>query len=260
MTLVDRDTEQLRFPQTRARKGAGRDRIQVSGLCDAGRRWSGGARCVRIHNLVLMKFSSRKDIPLLTGRANPLVRIIRLVAAQARRAPAELVLAEGVRVLEEVTRQGGQLETVLISENFGAVGRERHLLDVWMEREVPLRRCAGPLLRGLSGVVSFQGALALVRVPMLPLSAIGKVHNPLIVFLCGLQDPGNLGTILRSARAAGVSWVGSTAGTVSARNPKAIRASAGSFFSLPVVESLQAHEILDYCRSADIQMYRAAAD
>jgi len=207
-----------------------------------------------------MKIFSREDIPLVTGRANPLAHTIRLVAAQARRAPPELVLAEGVRVLEEVTRLGCRLETVLISEDFGAVARERQLLEVWMEREVPLRRCAAAMLRGLSGVVSFQGALALVRIPMLPLAAIGKLHNPLIVFLCGLQDPGNLGTILRSARAAGVSWVGATVGTVSARNPKAIRASAGAFFSLPVVEGLQPREILDYCRSADIQMYRAVAD
>jgi TrmH family RNA methyltransferase len=68
---------------------------------------------------------------------------------------------------------------------------------------------------------------------------VGGTRNiaPLIVILASLQDPGNLGTILRSAEAFGADGVVSLAGTVSAWNPKAVRASAGSVFRLPVLSS-----------------------
>ena len=60
-------------------------------------------------------------------------------------------------------------------------------------------------------------------------------RRPLVVVLAGLQDPGNLGTILRSAEAFGATGVLSLPGTVSAWNPKAVRASAGSVFRLPLL-------------------------
>ena len=82
--------------------------------------------------------------------------------------------------------------------------------------------------------------------------------DPLIVVLAGVQDPGNLGTILRSAEAFGADGVIALPGTVSAWNPKAVRASAGSVFRLPLLY-VSAEEgfarlkkagvkILDHCR------------
>lgn len=196
-------------------------------------------------------------IPILTSKDNPLVRTIRLAAAQARRVPPELVVAEGLRVLEEAADAGCALQAALVNDNFGADPRERALLDTWSARNVPVRCAAASLMRRLSDVVSPQGALALVQVPLLTLATLEERPNPLILCLCGIQDPGNLGTLLRTARAAGVSLVCSTAGTVSARSPKAIRASAGAFFRIPVVEGLRPAEFLDYCRARRILLYQA---
>jgi TrmH family RNA methyltransferase len=191
------------------------------------------------------------------SKDNPLVRTIRLVAAQARRAPPELVMAEGLRVLEEATRSGCSIESVLVSDAFGTEARERALVESWGEKNIPVRRAASALLRGLSGVVSSQGAIALVRVPHASLETVTEVPTPLILCLCGVQDPGNLGTLLRTARAAGVSWVGAIQGSVSARNPKAIRSSAGAFFHLKVIEGLRAANVIQYCRARNIPMYLA---
>jgi TrmH family RNA methyltransferase len=197
--------------------------------------------------------------PILTSKDNPLVRTIRMVTAQTRRAPPELVVAEGLRVLEEATSAGCALEAALVTDNFGTDPRERALLDTWSARNVPVRRAAASLMRRLSDVVSPQGALALVRIPFLTLASLKERPNPLILCLCGIQDPGNLGTLLRTARAVGVSLACAASGTVSARSPKVIRASAGAFFHIPVVEGLRPAEFFDYCRARRISLYQANA-
>jgi TrmH family RNA methyltransferase len=111
-------------------------------------------------------------------------------------------------------------------------------------------------MKRLSDVVSPQGGLALVQVPLSTLQTLQERPNPLLLCLCGIQDPGNLGSLLRTARAVGVSFVCSTAGTVSARSPKVIRASAGAFFSIPVVEGLRPPEFFNYCRTRRILLYQ----
>jgi hypothetical protein len=105
---------------------------------------------------------------VLTSKENPLVRAIRLAATQARRSSPELVVAEGLRVLEEATSAGCVLEAALIAEGFGKDPRERALLDAWSGRGFPIRRAAASVLKGLSDVVSHPGALALVRIPTSP--------------------------------------------------------------------------------------------
>ena len=109
---------------------------------------------------------------LVTSTEHPLVKKIRLVASRARRAPAELVLAEGIRVLEEATNSNHPFEAVLLSDGFGTDERETALVQTWHSREIMIRRAAGPLFRSLSGVLSPQGALALVRVPNLTLNDV----------------------------------------------------------------------------------------
>ena len=183
---------------------------------------------------------------VLSSRNHPLARQVRLVASGARRAPADLVLAEGLRVLEEATRSGYPIEAVLYSEPFGGAERERRLLNAWRSRGVRVHRAGGALVDALSPVAAPQGGLALVRVPRLAPEPTERVPLRLAVCCCGIQDPGNLGTILRTAAAAGAEVAITTRGTVSARNPKAVRASAGAFFRLPVLEGIAPSELLDY--------------
>jgi len=194
----------------------------------------------------------------LTSKDNPLVRTFRLAAAQVRRCPPDLVVAEGVRVLEEATRAGCDLEAALVSEGFGREAREDALLQAWAQRNVPVRRASASLLKELSDVVSPQGAVALVRMPVSRLAEVKLSPNPLILCLGAIQDPGNLGALLRTGYAAGVSLVCATTGTVSARNPKVIRSSAGAFFRLQVVENLDPAELREFCAGLGITLFQAS--
>ena len=192
----------------------------------------------------------------LTGKNNRLFKTIRLVSSGSRQAPDGLVLAEGIRVLEEAQRSGCSFEAVVFSEHFGSDPRERRLLDEWRSKRVRLYRTQAKLLKSVSSVQTPQGVLALVRVPHLTLDKIELPENPLILCAHGIQDPGNLGTLVRTAAAASACLICTIKGTVSARNPKAVRSSAGVFFRLPVVEHVEPSDFRKFCDRRSIVMYR----
>jgi TrmH family RNA methyltransferase len=198
-------------------------------------------------------------VPQVTSKDNPLLRTFRLVGSGARQAPKDLVLAEGVRVLEEFENAGRDVEAVVISEDFGEGPREKDLLQRWQARKLHVCLTSRQLFRFVSSVQTPQGAAALVRVPECELKDITPAPVPLILFACGIQDPGNLGTLIRTAAAAGAHMVCTSRATVSARNPKAIRSSAGAFFRLPVVEHAGPSEFRHFCDHHSIRLYRTHA-
>ncbi len=195
----------------------------------------------------------------LTSKSNRLIKKIRLVAQQARKAPVDLLLAEGIRALEEAVGAGLEIEAVLISDRYGSTDREQSLLESLLRASSNTCRVPDPVFSHLSGVQAPQGILALVRVQVLQLADMSLPDRPLVLCACGIQDPGNLGTLIRSAAAAGTALVCSLAGTVSARNPKAIRASAGALFRMPVVEQVSAQEFLEFCRRHSLPLLRSSA-
>jgi TrmH family RNA methyltransferase len=192
----------------------------------------------------------------LTSKDNPLLKTIRLLASGSRRASNQLVLAEGIRVLEEVNKAGREIEAVLISEDFGSAPRENQVLNEWRTGKIRIYKASARLFQSISTVQTPQGAIALVKLPQISLSSIIPKPNWLMVCACGIQDPGNLGTLIRAAAASGADMVCTTKGTVSARSPKAIRSSAGSFFRLPVAEHTEIAEFRRYCQIHTIRPYR----
>lgn len=191
----------------------------------------------------------------LTSKNNPLLKKIRLMASGSRRAPAEIVLAEGTRILEEVNRSRYGIEAVVISDKFCSGPREQALFQNWISRGMRLYQVNLALFASLSCLQSPQGAVACVRVPRASLPA-KQTPPALVLYACGIQDPGNLGTLIRTAAAAGATLICTSRETVSARNPKAIRSSAGAFFHLTPVEHLDFEDFHSYCMKHSIRLYR----
>jgi RNA methyltransferase, TrmH family len=195
-------------------------------------------------------------ITRLASKDNPLLKTIRLLMSGSRRSPEQFVAIEGIRILEEVSRAGCEIETVVCSEHFGSNAREKSLLDAWLLNNIPIYKTGEKLFQTLSDVRTHQGAIALVRAPKLSMNDITLVPNALVLCACEIQDPGNLGTLIRTAAAAGVDLICTTKGTVSARNPKSIRSSAGAFFRLPLIEHVDMNEFRAYCNAHSIRLYR----
>ncbi len=160
----------------------------------------------------------------LTSLHNPLLKRIRLAIQKGALTEDGLWVAEGFHLLEEAINSGLPPEIIVgTAQGLSSLG---NLADRIIE--VP-----DALFRDISGVENPQGILALVRPPVWERSLL-QTPQALLLALDGIQDPGNAGTILRSAEAFGVTAVIALRGTVDMANPKVLRASAGSVFRLPV--------------------------
>ncbi|MCW1248833.1 RNA methyltransferase [Acaricomes phytoseiuli] len=113
------------------------------------------------------------------------------------------------------------------------------------------------VLAALADTVTPQGVVAVCRFLDVPLEAVFADSPRLLAVLCRVQDPGNAGTILRAADAAGADAVVFTSGSVDAYNPKTVRSTAGSLFHVPVVLNADLDELAGLCQSRGITVLAA---
>jgi len=171
----------------------------------------------------------------IEGRHNPLVKQLRQAFSRAELTEGGDCAVEGLRILEEAIRSGLRLSAVFFRES--AQDRAERLLPQ-IGAHVETLLLPDRLFDSLVPSESPQGVAALVRLREFALDdLIERLQVGPIVVLAGLQDPGNLGTILRSSEAFGSAGVVLGEGTVSPFNSKVIRASAGSVFRLPLIHA-----------------------
>jgi TrmH family RNA methyltransferase len=172
-----------------------------------------------------MGFSGYDAGAVITSRANARVKQLRAAFAGQARLASGLIAIEGEHLVQEALASGLALKTVFVSE--------RRSTPEFVPESVETLRLAQDVFQSCVETQTPQGIAALL-VP--PVSTAGQMLNgtPLILIAVGLQDPGNLGTLIRSAEAFGATGVLSTPGTVSAWNQRALRASAGSVFRVPL--------------------------
>ncbi len=179
--------------------------------------------------------SSHPRLRRIEGRHNPLVKQLRQAFSRAELTDAGDCAIEGLRILKEAIRSGLRFSAVFFRES--AQDRAERLLPQ-IGAHVETLLLPDKLFDSLVPSESPQGVAALVRFKEFSIDDVTEMERlqvgPIVV-LAGLQDPGNLGTILRSAEAFGSAGVILGEGTVSPFNSKVVRASAGSVFRLPVV-------------------------
>jgi len=177
--------------------------------------------------------SSAQRLRRIEGRHNPLVKELRQAFARAELTEKGDCAIEGLRIVEEAIRSGLHFRAVLFRETAQNLA-ERLLPQIGSHVETLL--LPDKLFDGAVPSETPQGVAALVRLKAFALDDIlERLQVGPVVVIVGLQDPGNLGTILRSAEAFGSAGIVLGEGTVSPLNSKVIRASAGSIFRLPAV-------------------------
>lgn len=169
----------------------------------------------------------------IAGRHNALVKELRRAFAQSELTADGHCAIEGLRMVEEAIRSGLKFRAVFFSESAGSKA-DRLLPQIGSHAETLL--LPDELFASAVPTETPQGVAALVKLERHELQDVIRRSSvgPLLA-IAGVQDPGNLGTIVRSAEAFGAAGVLLGDGTVSQFNSKAVRASAGSVFRLPIV-------------------------
>jgi len=180
----------------------------------------------------------------VTSRQNPLVKQLRRAFSHGEATGNGHIAVEGLHLIEEAIRSGLRLHAIFFSESAGPRA-ERLLPQVGKNVETLL--LPDEVFASAVATEHPQGVAALVAPRKFELKDVVASGGLLIVAM-GIQDPGNLGTLLRSAEAFGAGGVILAEGTVSAFNSKVIRAAAGSLFRLPCVSASFA-EVLPQLRS-----------
>ncbi len=187
---------------------------------------------------------------MITSAANPQVKALRTLASSSKKRREEGVfLAEGPRMVMEAPPD--LVKAVYCSASY----QEEHGLDGLPEGLVP-EILSDSLFRSLSDTVTPQGVLAVIRRQehsIEELLAGGKI----LMILESIQDPGNLGTILRTGEAAGIGGILMNRGTVDLYNPKTVRSTMGALFRVPCVVAEDFPSALETVKAAGYRLFAA---
>ncbi|MCM3717879.1 TrmH family RNA methyltransferase [Fictibacillus phosphorivorans] len=151
-------------------------------------------------------------------------------------------LLEGPHLIEEAISSGAKLQHVIIEENFT-------MEDEWLKEKFTLWSVPTRLMKQLSETEKPQGIMAVCEMMEEPEERIEK--NGRYLLIDGVQDPGNLGTIIRTADSAGLDGVFLGEGTADLYNGKTVRSTQGSLFHLPIIKA-DLREIIAECKTLDI--------
>ncbi len=167
---------------------------------------------------------------MITSSHNPKIQQVRsLLSRRQERQQGQVFIVEGVRLAEEALRNGWQPLSVFFSDQLSARGKI--LLDSFSKAGADIEEITPQIMKALAETETPQGILAIFALRKLPLPE----HLDFVLIVDNLRDPGNLGTLLRTACAAGVQAVLLTPGTVDPFSPKVLRSGMGAQFRLPVL-------------------------
>lgn len=177
---------------------------------------------------------------------NKLIKQTAALAVKKERDKTGLFSLEGERLVSEIN-DTDMIEYVIISESYK--GDYPYIKNVYLTSDSVFER--------MSDTVNPQGIVAVCHKFKYDIESAFDKKNPLFVILENLQDPGNLGTIIRTADAAGADGIFLSKGSVDLYNPKVVRASMGSVFHLPIYTNVDVDATLNHCRENKIHTLAA---
>lgn len=194
---------------------------------------------------------------LITSPRNPLLKRVRGLLRHDT--TDEVIAVEGLRAIIEAARAGVAFRQVLYAPDRVRSALAEEALDLAEEQGAQVVPVAAAALDEVSARDASQGMIALVQRPDATLDDLAPTEHPLIVALFEPQDPGNVGTIARTADGAGAAALvvlGERA--VDAFHPRAIRASMGSLFALPIITLLDVPAGITTLRARGLALVGAA--
>lgn len=191
----------------------------------------------------------------MTSVRSPRLTAARRLLKRAFRSQARRFLAEGPQAVREALAVPGAVLELFTTA--AAAARHADLLAAARAVGVPVTVLAEPAMASLAQTVTPQGLLAVCAFLDRPLEQILSSRPRLVAVLAAVRDPGNAGTVVRTADAAGVDAVVLTDASVDVYNPKCVRASAGSLFHVPLALDARPAQLLPALRGAGLAVLAA---
>ena len=187
---------------------------------------------------------------ITTNQNKQVKRILKLKKSARERRKEKLFIVEGIRMFEEIPED--RLYKTYVTEEFLEAHRE-----LFQKKNPEL--VSSQIMKELSDTMTPQGVLALVKIREFHMEQLAR-NDALLLVLENLQDPGNLGTILRTGEGAGVTGIIMSRDTVDIYNPKVIRSTMGSIFRVPFVYADDMNEVIRFLKKNQITTYAAHLD
>lgn len=191
---------------------------------------------------------------MITSVKNSRIKEIRSLQSRPKtRKESGLVVVEGMRLAEEALAAGWKTQLCLYTPDLAQRGLQ--IIEALQAAQVPVEPVAEHVMKSVSDTQSPQGILLVLEQQSLPLPD----HPDCVLVLDQMKDPGNAGTLIRTAAAAGFEAVLLTEGSVDAFSPKVIRAGMGAHFRLPI-QSLSTAQVVERCQALGLTLWAASVD
>lgn len=188
---------------------------------------------------------------MINSTSNKQIKNLNQLIRKAKtRREQRVFVVEGIRMYREVPKD--KLVQTYVSESFYEKEEHRKLL-----KDTAVEIVSDRVFASVSDTMTPQGILCVVRQQEYTLESMIQTENPLLLVLENLQDPGNLGTIFRTAEGAGVTGIIMSSDTADIYNPKTVRSTMGSLYRMPFLYTANMRETMDRLKKQQIRTYAA---
>jgi len=193
----------------------------------------------------------------ITSRDNSLLRQARAVRDGKVR---DLIFVEGLRLCEEALRSGLSIDAVIFSEQLAEKQKAGAIIDEIRRASQRVGSVSEKLLESISYTKTPQGIVLLAQRPDSSQNVLNSTDEaPLLIVMHQLNNPVNVGAIIRTAEAAGATGAIATANTADPLSPKSLRGAMGSAFRLPIWSGPSYADVIQFCRERNIETVCADA-
>lgn len=198
---------------------------------------------------------------IITSSQNKFIKMVASLKEKKYRDELNLFVVEGFRLVEEAIQSNWQLEACIYIEEAKEESRIQELLNVLESNNCRIVEVSNDIFGKITDVKQPQGIMAIMKKCEYHLDDfLASVEKPFFVVLDGVQDPGNVGTIIRTAAAAGCTGIILTKGCADVFAAKVVRASMGSLFHVPLFENIIREELVDSLRKCGIALFSTSLE
>ncbi|MFA5524192.1 MAG: RNA methyltransferase [Tissierellales bacterium] len=199
-------------------------------------------------------------IEMITSSSNFIIKEVKALHRKKERWTKKSFFVEGIRAVKDCIDSNANISSLVYSDMLSSINGGKELFNELDLGKYKTNYISDKLFAEISDTEKPQGILAVVHYDLKKIDDIVRKNENFIILLDRVQDPGNMGTIIRTADAFGSNGIIVTEGCVDIFNPKTIRATMGSIFHIPIVHYKNANEAIKDLRARDITVISTSLD